>query len=636
MPLAVETFSNANGGNAFLKAISHPIAADKAYALFQNMKQRGDLAIYDPLNQAPVFGQIYDLTSLPLGDYFIQKVEQQGNVLAGLKATPVTSLQNSKARQLFITAFDVDRFLGHIRHLLPREIEIISFDDLRLPEFMYSDVRYLSLINFATNFVFFRDESGHHTRLTTVNYWGSYGAKEPALWCRLYDEQGEVLAEWCEKLGPAQSAVILDSRDIRARFRLPAFTGQLFIHAIGIAGHDVMKYALDTYGDKSHILSCTHDANSWPADFYAGLPAPDDGEEVVLWIQNNYPTAIPSNEIGVNAMGGSQVARVARSIPPFGTHRLSIGELIPDVRWPAQFEVVAGKYFGRPRYEVFTKDGRQRIAHVNVERTDLKPDPKLSKLGKVLGKGHILPAPILPLDRFSSLILPTPMATEQKELPLAALVYDASGKLVSELRLGNLRRDHTTLIDVGLHLEKAQKKLASGYGHIELVYDFDAGQEADGWLHGLFRYVDRKSGHIAESSFGCHIFNTVLTYRNEPQSYAGSAPGLSTRLFLRLGQEPYDTFCHLIYPASTPWHEKSSTTLFLFDSRGAEVARATATISCSGSYLWRASEVFTERQRSAVGKAGYVMVKDDTCRLFGYQGLMRDQEAFSLDHMFGF
>ena len=46
-------------------------------------------------------------------------------------------------------------------------------------------------------------------------------------------------------------------------------------------------------------------------------------------------------------------------------------------------------------------------------------------------------------------------------------------------------------------------------GHAELVYDFRDGGEADGWLHALFRYEDRQSGHVAESSFGAHIFNTV-------------------------------------------------------------------------------------------------------------------------------
>ena len=93
---------------------------------------------------------------------------------------------------------------------------------------------------------------------------------------------------------------------------------------------------------------------------------------------------------------------------------------------------------------------------------------------------------------------------------------------------------------------------ATSYGHVELVYDFAAGDEADGWLHAIFRYRRRDGGHAAETSFGAHVFNTILTYRDEPQSYSGRPPGLSTRLFLRLGEGGYDTLCHLIYPASRP------------------------------------------------------------------------------------
>ena len=77
--------------------------------------------------------------------------------------------------------------------------------------------------------------------------------------------------------------------------------------------------------------------------------------------------------------------------------------------------------------------------------------------------------------------------------------------------------------------------IPGGYGHMELAYDFSAGAEADGWLHALFRFHDRDTGHAAETSFGAHVFNTLVTYRDEPQSYKGPPPGLSTRLFLRMG-----------------------------------------------------------------------------------------------------
>ena len=59
-------------------------------------------------------------------------------------------------------------------------------------------------------------------------------------------------------------------------------------------------------GDRS--LSSTHDANAWPADRYAGLPAPTRGEQVVLWIQNSHPVPIPAGAIGLNRMGRDRVA----------------------------------------------------------------------------------------------------------------------------------------------------------------------------------------------------------------------------------------------------------------------------------------------------------------------------------------
>ena len=183
---------------------------------------------------------------------------------------------------------------------------------------------------------------------------------------------------------------------------------------------------------------------------------------------------------------------------------------------------------------------------------------------------------------------------------------------------------------------REDKTLSSGYGHVEIIYDFEAGQEADGWMHGLFRYHDRQSGHSAESSFGSHMFNSALVYKNEPQSYAGRPPGLTTRLFLRVGQKPYDTLCHLTYPASTPWHPTSDTALILTSSEGKEIARKTIAIPCSGSHHWRVSTTFDEDALEQAGEGAYVTIRDTTCRLFGYHGLISGDTAFSLDHMFGF
>ncbi|HMB76699.1 MAG TPA: hypothetical protein VKN76_09890, partial [Kiloniellaceae bacterium] len=235
-------------------------------------------------------------------------------------------------------------------------------------------------------------------------------------------------------------------------------------------------------------------------------------------------------------------------------------------------------------------------------------------------------------ERYRSYALPTPMATCQSSLPIKALAYDPEGREAGVLPLGDLPRDHDRLVDMDELLNGA----ALPYGHLELVYDFAAGATADGWLHGLFRYEDKVSGHGADTSFGAHMFNSVLTYRGEPQSYAGRAPGLSTRLFLAFGPAGTDTLCHLIYPASTPWHAISDSKLLLHDGAGRQVGEAALAIPCGGSRLWRPGEVFSRQEIARAGGEGYVIIRDLTCRLFGYHGWTNEAGAFSLDHMFGF
>jgi hypothetical protein len=515
---------------------------------------------------------------------------------------------------------------------MPEGARIVTLDEMRLADDVLSRAgAYLDPINFATNFVFFRDAGGRHTRLATANYWSRYGASNGFLWCMLFGEDGGKLVEWRDPLDGSEAAILIDSKKVRARFGLADFTGQLFIHRVGAAGHDVVKYALDTYDDSGAELSCTHDANAWPADYYAGLPAPREGERVTLWLQNSHPTKIPARALGVNVMGSDDVKWVDREVAPFATLALDTRALLPDAAWPRQIEVVAGRHVVRPRYEVASAEGRHRIAHVNVERTDLKPDPQIAELANLLGKGFILPAPVLPQDRFRTIVLATPMARSQARLPIAAALIDATGREVARHSFGGLERGHKISLDAD-----SLGALPSGYGHVELTYDFSAGTEADGWLHALFRYQDKTSDAAAETSFGAHVFNTVLTWKGEPQSYSGRPPGLTTRLFLRLGPQPLDTLCHLIYPASTPWHKRSTTDLILHDASGAEIARERIAIACSGSRFWCYHALFDDATRRRAGKNPYIVIRDVTCRLFGYHGVLDNEGAFSLDHMFGF
>jgi hypothetical protein len=641
MALNIQTFNNQTGGNAVYKALTHPLAARKGAELIARLKAQGPVALYDVVGLGANVALFHDLASLNIAGVYVQDVEAIGGTLLGHAAQPVTAMPSSGAATVLVLCYDAKRRIDHIAHLLPHGAEVVSLDALRLPEALLTDKRtYLNPLNFATNFAFFREQDGHHTRVVSADYWQAYSRGAGGqVWACLFDSAGAVLAEWTQPLPGANHTMVIDSAEVRARHGLSDFTGQLFLHVVGAAGHDIVKYALDTYGDTDTVLSCTHDANAWPANRYAGLPAPNADEAVYLWLQNSHPQPIQSGEIGLNRMGEADIAWLQETIPPYGTLRLDTASLLPGLGWPEQIEVQAGKHMVRPRYEVEnTATGRLRMAHVNVEREDLRHDPKLAQYGHLLGKSFILPAPILPPSRFRSLALPTPMSSAQTNMPLKVLAYDAEGKLLAERELGVLPRNHALALDAADLL--GDTPLTTGWGHMELIYDFSAGDEgvADGWLHALFRYEDRITGHAAETSFGAHMFNGVLTYRGEPQSYNGPAPGLSTRLFLRVGPGPWDTMCHLVYAASTPWKATSTTALVLTSADGREIAQKNVAIACGGSLLFRVRETFTAEELAEAGDHAYVLIRDTTCRLFGYHGCLRGQNdtAFSLDHMFGF
>ena len=624
--LKIQTFDARAGGNVIYKALAHPLAAEAIARVYAEL--RGPVALYDPDHIAEALLALYPAPPSVVS-LFVHDVTEVGALRGGLTARPLTDLPESGAAIVLIAAFDAGKIADRIAHLVPPGARVVTLDETRLPAALISvPGRYLDKLNFATNFAFFRDADGLSTRLVSANYWANYGARSMRLWLRLFGEDGGILATWEQDLPAGAGGFSIDSRDIRARFGSGPFIGQLFIHAIGAAGHDVVKYALDTYAsDNGASLSCTHDANAWPSDRFAGLPAPAEGERVVLWLQNSHAVPIPAGTVALDRMGAEQPVTLNREVGPFATAALDVAAMLPGLSWPAQIEVRAGRHVVRPRYEI-TRGERTRIAHVNVERDNLKPDIGIPGLPAVLGRGYLLPFPILPRGRFRTIFQPTPMATTQANMPIRLDVFDGGGRKVSQCFLGCLPRNHDLALDFDA--------VDIDAGHAELVYDFRDGGAADGWLHALFRYEDRQSGHAAESSFGAHIFNTAMTYRDEPQSYSGPPPGLSTRLFLKLGDERRRSFAVLIYPASAAWHLVSATVLQLHDGAGHRLAEAPVPIACSGSAMVWPHEMFEASALAAAGPNGYVLVRDSTCRLFGYHGLMDDVGGFSLDHMFGF
>ncbi|WP_342628676.1 hypothetical protein AAC691_01175 [Nguyenibacter vanlangensis] len=627
--LDIRTYDAQAGGNVLYKALAHPLAAEALAGLAAGIRAAGPVAVYDPEGMFAMLRALGPDLGVLEGVY-VHDTLRVGQESAAGPARALTDLPESGAAVVLAATFDGARTGERIAHLMPPGARFVALDALRLPDGLLTvRERYLDKLNFATNHAFFRDADGLSTRLVTANYWSRYGAAAVRLWLRLFDADGAVLATWEETVPGDEAAIVIDSRAVRARFGLKPFVGQLFVHAVGVAGHDVVKYALDTYGtDGNRSLSVTHDANAWPSDRYANLPAPDRGEDVVLWVQNSHAVPIPAGAMSLNRMGRETHVPIARAVGPYETVAIRVADCLPDLAWPAQIEFRSGRHVVRPRYEV-TGGGRTRIAHLNVERADLRPDPGIRDLASSLGRGYLLPFPILDPARFRTIVQPVPMAESQADLPLRLDCFDAAGRPTGQKFLGCLPRDHDLAQDLA--------ELGVPGGHGELVYDFRDGGEADGWLHALVRFVARDGGHVAETSFGAHIFNTVMTYRGEPQSYSGPPPGLTTRLFLKGGNGLGDAFCCLIYPASNPWRAESRTVLSLHDAAGRTLAETGLRIACSGSAMVWPHMLFAADMLERAGQGGYVMIRDTTCRLFGYHGVMRASDgAFSLDHMFGF
>ena len=631
MSLGIKTFDNkSHSGDPLFKALGHPAVCSRVGEWIANTGRYGRLAVFDPWGQFSSLSALYEISTLDITGHYVQRIEDLTQ-----ECRLITSFDPATADAVVLAAFDDDHARRALSPLLPEGMPVIGFDDLRLPpELLTNKRRYLDPINFATNFALFRAGKGRHSIVRSAEYWTAYGATAPRLSMILFDGDGARLAEWNETLAPKQS-IVLDAAEIRDRFGLPVFEGMLFIHASGIAGHDILKYVLDDVDDALRDPAVTHDSNSWPAEYYSGLPAPAAGETVNLWLQNSHPSAIAPCSLLVSPMGLDQWVPVPHRIPGFGTISINIATLLPGVAWPAQIEIATGNHVVRPRYEV--TNGRDvTFAHMNVERVDLKPDPAIAAAAEYLGKGYLLPAPIFPIGQWHNLALPTPAARGQNRLSLTIIAYDAEGREVLRHDPGLCERAAMPEIDVNALLAEQGITDPGFEGHFELLYDFAKGVDVDGWLHALFRYHDRLGGQTGDTSFGAHVFNLPVTFKDQPQSYAGRPPGLSTRLFARLMPAPLDAFVHLTYPCSGTWRPHSDTKITLHDRSGASLAEIRIDIPLNGSRVLHASRVFEAGILAEAGHRGYMIIEDRTCRLFGYHGVTGPDGQFALDHMFGF
>ena len=633
--LRIKTFSE-QGVSCFFKALGHVECQKTLQELVRQIKSH-NLEVYDPEDRLEEFLDITKVNVEEFGEIYIQKLEYINKKYDGRSVKLISEITNSKNHYLLILAFDAHKYHDHIRHLIHSNVKILTLDGIKIPEHMILiKDQYLNRLNWTTNFVWFKEQDGVHTKMVSANCWVKYGSKNVMAYLYLLDHDGNILAKWEEKLSDKLATFTLDSHEVKKRFKLQDFMGQIFVHIVGTLGHDVMKYALDVYGDDPKILSATHDANPWPAMYYAGLPAPKKHERVILWLQNTHPTEIAKDAVSLNIMGDEKNKKhLMQNIPAYGSLGVNVAELFPGALFPTQFEIDAGNYFVRPRYEVFDiETKRSCIAHVNVQRDNLSPDIHFKEIHTFLGKGYILPAPILPIDTFLTEVLPTPMSRLIKHMPLKVIIYSNDGQELATHNFGDMARNKINSLSVSeLVKDIAFFSKEGNYGNMHIVYDMEAGSDVDGWLHSIFKYKNHKTGHFAETSFGSHIFNNIITYRNEPQSYKGPPPGLSTNLFLRVGTDGRNTLSYLMYPVSKEWHSHSNTVVTLFDD-GNEIESYTIRIPANGCFLVDCYKMFGEKIVSNAKKP-HVIIADSTCRLFGYH-LLVTKDAFSLDHMFGF
>src|SRR5262245_49240075 len=106
MALAIQTFSNQTGGDAFFKAIGHPLAVEPAAALLARLRRGGPVAVYDFGGGAAAFAALNDLAGVEIAAVFVQDLTKIGTRVLDRAAQPVTELKASGARTVLVPAFD--------------------------------------------------------------------------------------------------------------------------------------------------------------------------------------------------------------------------------------------------------------------------------------------------------------------------------------------------------------------------------------------------------------------------------------------------------------------------------------------------------------------------------------------------
>ena len=187
---------------------------------------------------------------------------------------------------------------------------------------------------------------------------------------------------------------------------------------------------------------------------------------------------------------------VQQEIPGFGVLAIDTRDLLPQAAWPQQIEAVTFYHVIRPRYEILGTTATVTFAHMNVERTDLRPEPEPSRKAAHVLSRQGLPAAGADLRRWDSwrnLALPTPAARGQMQncrsriarLPgmMAKRWWRRRWACACPRRhAGDRSSTPSWLAEYGITDPCIRGAFRTG---LRLCAP---GVDVDGWLHALFRY----------------------------------------------------------------------------------------------------------------------------------------------------
>lgn len=117
--LDIQTYDARQGGNLLYKALAHPLAAEAVTALRERLQQAGPLAVYDPDGAAAMLFALHD--GLPaVTELYVHDVTAVGRPAFGIQARALTEIGGSAAGVLLVAAFDADRIVARIAHMIRR------------------------------------------------------------------------------------------------------------------------------------------------------------------------------------------------------------------------------------------------------------------------------------------------------------------------------------------------------------------------------------------------------------------------------------------------------------------------------------------------------------------------------------